>query len=91
MLFLHAENDLSGFPDPASPMGALMVELVAVCLQWRPLQHQDFKVLYGGAGHYDGVLWVKWFDGDAYRKVSGYVKKQTWEEHGLEDVHLVLG
>jgi len=38
-----------------------------------------------------GVLWVEWVDGVAYRKGCGYVRKEIWDSHKLEDVDLVLG
>lgn len=86
-LHLHTSDDVSHFPDAASPNGGLRVELVAICLQ-RSLRHgagpEDYQDLYG-------VLWVEWIHGVAYRRASGFVEKQSWEEHDLEDIHLILG
>lgn len=34
---------------------------------------------------------VGWIDGVAYRKGVGYIWREDWEQHDLEDVHLILG
>jgi hypothetical protein len=81
----------------------VQVELVAICRRrisfseasWKEEiadekeqenNHQEtYKDVYG-------VLWVVWDgDGVAYRKAPGLVEKDAWENHRLEDVHLVLG
>lgn len=71
------------------------VELVAICLQQKPvivnypteirtIEKSEFREEYG-------ILWIEWIDGVAYRKAAGFVDKESWEAHELEDVDLVLG
>ena len=60
------------------------IEIVAISRQGRleaPIDSQKYV-----------VLWIEWSAGIAYRKASGFVKRQWWdEESGCEEISLVLG
>ncbi|CAF3458153.1 unnamed protein product [Fusarium graminearum] len=72
-----------------SPTQEQSLELVAICrCKFADIETIDDKIQYK---EFYGVLWVEWVDGIAYRKGCGYVKKELWEEQGLEDVNLILG
>lgn len=68
------------------------VQLVAVCHRRRscPCWLSD-KEECDGYREFYGVLWIEWWDGVAYRRGCGYVIKEMWDEHKLDNVHLVLG
>jgi hypothetical protein len=86
VLKLHMRADLSHFLQAKADGGAAKIELVAICLR-SMVQGRKQRA---SPDRY-GVLWVEWENGVAYRKASGWVDKERWEEHALEDVHLVLG
>ncbi|KAK8126823.1 uncharacterized protein PG998_002582 [Apiospora kogelbergensis] len=69
------------------------VELVAICLQKMVKQERGYHGIVWNP-QYDesyGVLWIEWLNGIAYRRGVGYVEKTSWENHDLEDIHLILG
>ncbi|KAI8952202.1 heterokaryon incompatibility protein-domain-containing protein [Xylaria longipes] len=68
--------------------GTLTIELAAICSQ----RMCDWNI-FGDAKDHDvyGVLWIHWIDGVAYRQGSGWVYKEVWEAHDVEDVDLLLG
>jgi hypothetical protein len=74
-----------------------IMELVAICLQRRlnggaSINHDGVEIIDRPqfTERY-GVLWVEWIGVVAYRKRSGYIQKEIWENYDLEDVHLILG
>lgn len=91
-LQLFMDEEPSYFPDARSGI-TRNLELAAVCLQhWptsKPWKDEDDHSRDDHAFY--GVFWVEWSNGVAYRKGSGFVAKQKWEEHDLEEVLLVLG
>lgn len=81
-IILQTEEDatfIGTTPDPTT-----IIEIVAISRQGRleaPIDVQQYV-----------VLWIEWSAGIAYRKASGFVKRQWWdEESGCEDISLVLG
>lgn len=78
-LDLHTKDDIALFPEADSDVD-FKVELVAIC------RGEEI----GGENRYC-VLWVEWVDGVAYRKASGMVNEDAWDEHGVEEVDLILG
>jgi hypothetical protein len=76
----------------AKSIAELKIELVAVCQRRRSCPCWPWT---GGGCNCNkdlcGVLWVEWVDGVAYRRGCGYVMKEMWDSHKLEDVDLVLG
>ncbi|KUJ06920.1 HET-domain-containing protein, partial [Mollisia scopiformis] len=91
-LILHTEDDISYFSE-ADSEETLEIEIVAICRQELSFFEMRFDMEKEEriGKHVYAVLWVEWIDGVAYRRASGYIKKERWEEHELEDVHLVLG
>lgn len=86
VLHLHIKADLSHFLEAEADGSAAKIELVAICLR-SMVQGRKQRA---SPDRY-GILWVEWENGVAYRKASGWVDKEKWEEHELEDIHLVLG
>ncbi|KAH8648685.1 hypothetical protein BX600DRAFT_518045 [Xylariales sp. PMI_506] len=76
-LYLQAEDDILQFPDVSKT-------------RWKP-EGEDLKasekLIYEDVY---GVLWVQW-NGVAYRRASGFVAKDAWEAHCIEDVELIMG
>lgn len=68
-----------------------LVELVAICRRFVPQEQSLMQNGHIQYNEYYGVLSVRWTDGVAYREGCGLIEKAIWEEHELEDVHLVLG
>lgn len=92
ILHVHQESDSELFPmaDHADA-DKVMVELVAICQRRRlAAQVLDYELDAYCPDEY-GVLWVEW-RGDvvAYRRGSGYIGKEWWDGHDLEDVYLIL-
>lgn len=76
---LHHNDDLLYFAE--DPATGTSIELVAI----------SRHILHSGVHRY-AVLWIEWVEKVAYRRASGDVDKDWWEnESGCEDVSLVLG
>ncbi|KAH7011241.1 heterokaryon incompatibility protein-domain-containing protein [Ilyonectria destructans] len=92
-LDLHTTDDISLFPEADSDVD-LKVELVAICrreeLGGVKIFEKEKNAMPSFKDRYC-VLWVEWVAGVAYRKASGIVDKHVWDQHGVEDVNLVLG
>lgn len=82
-LHLHTQDDGSLFSEDTND-APLAVELVAVCKI--RLHHLNNTVLERYA-----VLWIERKDGVAYRRASGEVDAEEWDDLGPESVSLVLG
>ncbi|KAK8849046.1 heterokaryon incompatibility protein-domain-containing protein [Apiospora arundinis] len=86
------EEQVSDFPPAQSDEGRI-IELVALSLRRlyntpekgvKLVKNPQFREWYT-------VLWVEWIDGVAYRRGVGEVEKESWDNHDLEDVDLILG
>ncbi|KAI1358270.1 HET-domain-containing protein [Xylaria arbuscula] len=95
-LQLHSEEQEAAFPT-AESKDSRTIELVAICFRTKPIILTDAAVVedliarYGEFQEMYGVLWIEWIDKIAYRKGAGYIRKERWESHELEDVDLILG
>lgn len=92
-LDLHTTDDICLFPEADSDVD-FKVELVAICrreeLGGVKIFGKEKNAMPSFKARYC-VLWVEWVAGVAYRKASGVVSKLVWDEHGVEDVNLILG
>ncbi|KAK7918086.1 hypothetical protein PG985_009960 [Apiospora marii] len=93
--YLQLPSDAHAADFPAAELDSRTLELVAICIRkvrrnYRPLHVPWSKVRPPDYELY-GVLWIGWNDGVAYRKGVGYIWRKDWENHDLEDFHLILG
>lgn len=103
-LYLQGPDDISRFPE-ASSGRTCEVDIVAICRR-RERDGTENSWLLDSDGELDarmdssstptfkdvyGILWVEWVDGVAYRRASGIIDKDVWENHDLEAIHLVMG
>jgi hypothetical protein len=95
-LQLHSEEQTATFPT-AESKESYNIELVAICFRTQPMIETDASIVedlitkYGEFQEMYGVLWVEWIDKVAYRRGAGYIRKERWESHELEEVDLILG
>lgn len=82
-LHLHTYHDASFFPENTNGP-SLWIELVAICKL--RIHYLNKKTLERYA-----VLWVEWEDGVAYRRASGEIDAEAWDDSRPEVVSLVLG
>lgn len=95
-LQLHSEEQTAAFPTAESEE-SYIIELVAICFRTQPIIKTEASIVedlftkYGEFQEMYGVLWVEWIDKVAYRRGAGYIRKERWESHELEEVDLILG
>lgn len=103
-LYLQGPDDISRFPE-ASSGRTCEVDIVAICRRRERHVTENSWLLDSDGELYElmdhsstltfkdvyGILWVEWVDGVAYRRASGIIDKDVWENHDLEAIHLVMG
>lgn len=78
--------------DDHGSLSSLKIELVAVCHRRKscPFCLSD-KEECDGYREFYGVLGIKWTNRVAYQRGCGYVIKEMWDRHELDEIDLVLG